>query len=416
MGSAPLRIATIALAVALGSGCASTWDAAVPTRTVRLLVAVDGAYRFHAGWEGDLRATVESVSGIFARRAGVRFETVRIVTWQAPPLGDGRALEHLATIPAADADVVVGVSGGCDHTHAGSAQLFSRVALATTGCVPFLQKRAPTLQQLLTHELAHVFGAFHPAPGVRSVMRGGAADDWDSQTLRVVRLMRGLDFARGVDDLDQATRDAYSRIYAEGHDPADAHGLAVAVRNRGRLLAEAGTMDVARDRFMQAIALDPAWHQPYYDLGVWHARHQQPVEAARFLRQAADRAGRAGPEVRLAIAGRLDALGDREAALRLYEETASAAPTSAAARLQLGAALLRRNRAQDAEPHLREAVRLAPASAEAWQKLVAALVLGRRYAEAWAEVQRAAAAGVVIPPSMQEHVRRELGAGPAPPR
>ena len=63
--------------------------------------------------------------------------------------------------------LVRGVSGGCDHTHAGSARLFSRVALATTGCVPFLQKRTPTLEQLLTHELAHVFGAFHPAPGVR---------------------------------------------------------------------------------------------------------------------------------------------------------------------------------------------------------------------------------------------------------
>ena len=100
--------------------------------------------------------------------------------------------------------MVVGVSGGCDHTHAGSARLFSRVALATTGCVPFLQKRTPTLEQLLTHELAHVFGAFHPAPGVRSMMRGGDADVWDGQTLRVMRLMRGFDFRRGIDGVDQA--------------------------------------------------------------------------------------------------------------------------------------------------------------------------------------------------------------------
>jgi Flp pilus assembly protein TadD len=397
MLSVARRLATIAVAAALGAGCAATWDASTPLRTVRLLVAVDGPYQFHAGWEHDLRRTVERVSAIFERKAGLRFQTVRIATWQAPPLGDGRALEHLATMPAADADVVVGVSGGCDHAHAGSARMFSRVALATTGCVAFLQRRAPTLEQLLTHELAHLFGAFHPAPGVRSVMRGGAADDWDGQTLRVIRLMRGFDFTRGVDGVDAVTREAYSRIYAEGHDPGDANGLAVAMRNHGRALVDAGRIEEARERFMQAVALDPGWYQPYKDLGVWHARQRQPADASRFLRAAAERAGSARPDVRLAIAGRLDALGEREAALHLYEETARAAPASAAARLHLGTALLRRDRAQDAVPHLREAVRLAPASAEAWQQLVTALALGRRHAEAWAEAQRARAAGVVIP-------------------
>jgi len=225
----------LALGLALFAGCATTWDASIPPRTVRLVLAVDDAFRFHARWQDDLADAVRGASGVFERKAGIRFETLRVVSWAAPtPVGDGRALDHLLnTIPAADADVIVGVSGGCDHTHAGSARLFSRVALATTGCTPFLQKRTPTLEQLLTHELAHLFGAFHPAPGVRSTMRGADADVWDSQTLRVVRLMRNFDFVRGVDGVDEATREAYTRIYAEGHDPGDANGIAVARETTG---------------------------------------------------------------------------------------------------------------------------------------------------------------------------------------
>jgi hypothetical protein len=196
-----LRAIVLPLMLAMSAGCATRWDASIPPRTVRLVLAADDAVRFHARWDEELQRAVQKTSSIFEHKAGVRFETIRVVHWEPPPLGDGRALDHLATIPAPDADVVVGISGGCDHTHAGSARLFSRVALATTGCAPFLAKRTPTLEQLLTHELAHLFGAFHPAPGVRSIMRGADPDVWDGQTSRVIRLMRGFDFSRGVDGL-----------------------------------------------------------------------------------------------------------------------------------------------------------------------------------------------------------------------
>lgn len=375
---------TLALGLALFAGCATTRDASIPPRTVRLVLAVDDAFRFHARWQDDLADAVRAASGTFERKAGIRFETLRVVSWAAPtPVGDGRALDHLLnTIPAADADVIVGVSGGCDHTHAGSARLFSRVALATTGCTPFLPKRTPTLEQLLTHELAHLFGAFHPPPGVRSTMRGAAADVWDSQTLRVVRLMRSFDFVRGVDGVDEATREAYTRIYAEGHDPGEANGIAVALRNRGRSLADAGRTEEARTRFLQAIALDPGWYQPHEDLGIWHARVQQPAEAAAFLRQAAERAPDEEPGVRLRIAARLDAMGDGDGALAVYEDAVRRAPASAAARLQLGTALLRRHRPRDAVLHLTEAARHAPRSAEAHGQLGAALGLLGRHEEA----------------------------------
>lgn len=366
----------LALVLALTAGCATRWDTSIPPRTVRLVLAADDAVRGDAGGDEALHRAVARTSRIFERKAGIRFEAVRVVSWEAPALGDGRALDHLATTVAlADADVIVGVSGGCDRVHIGSARPFSRLALVTTGCAPFLQKRTPTLEQLLTHELAHLFGAFHPVPGVPSIMRGADADLWDSQTVRVVRLMRRFDFARGVDGLDAATRQTYSAIYAEGHDPADANGIAVALRNEGRLLADAGELLAARQRFLEAIAVDPRWYQPHDDLGIWYVRRQQPEDAVRFFRQAAELAPANKPDVRLRLAGRLDALGDRDRALAVYEETVRAAPASADARLQLGGALLRRQRPADAEPHLAEAVQLAPKSADAHGQLGLALGL-----------------------------------------
>lgn len=386
------RLVLVGLLGAVLAACATGWDASIPPRTVRLVLAVDDAFQFHAGWEDELQQAVASVSAIFERKAGIRFESLRVVRWQAPPLGDGRALDDLlVSVPADDADVVVGVSGGCDHTHAGSARVFSRVALVTTGCVPFLQKRAPTLQQLLAHELAHVFGAFHPAPGVRSIMRGGPADDWDGQTLRVMRLMRGFDFRRGIEGVDAPTRAAYTRIYDEGHDPGDVNGIAVALRNEGRLLVETGEPDAARQRFLEAATLAPQWYQPYSDLGLWHARRKQPREAVRLLREAAARAEKARPEARLAIARRLDTLGDRDGALGVLEDTVRLAPASSEARLELGGALLRRNRAPEAETHLREAVRLAPTSAEAHGQLAVALGTQGRYDDSIAANQKALA-------------------------
>jgi hypothetical protein len=78
----------------------------------------------------------------------------------------------------------------------------------------------------------------------------------------------------GPDGVDEATREAYTRIYAEGHDPGDANGIAVALRNHGRSLADTGRTEEARARFLQSIAIDPGWYQPHEDLGIWHARVQ----------------------------------------------------------------------------------------------------------------------------------------------
>ena len=373
---------TLMFLVALCAGCATRWDASIPPRTVRLVLALDDAARVHTGWDAELRNAVEKTSRTFEAKAGIRFETLRVVTWEAPPLSEGRVLEHLATtIPASDADVIVGVSGGCDHPHVGSARPLGRIAVATTGCAPFM-RRAPTLEQLLSHELAHLFGAFHPKPGVLSMMRGAEVDVWDSQTLRVIRLMRTFDFRRGVDGVDAVTREAYGRIYAEGHDPGDANGIAAALRNEGRLLAEAGEIAAAQKRFLEAIAVDPQWYQPHDDLGILHARRQQPVEAVRYLRQAAELAPAGKPDVRLRVASRLDALGDSDGALAVYEQAVRLAPSSPDGRRQLGGALLRRQRAKDAEPHLAEAVRLAPKSADAHGQLAVALGLLGKYEQA----------------------------------
>ncbi len=70
--------------------------------------------------------------------------------------------------------------------------------MVSTGCyeTTIFKDLAPP-EAVLSHELAHLFGAFDPAMTVDSVMRGGSADRFDEQTIRVLRLTRNFDFSRG---------------------------------------------------------------------------------------------------------------------------------------------------------------------------------------------------------------------------
>jgi len=378
-----VRTLSSALCLALAllvAGCA-TGAAPVPqpTRTVRLVMAVDDAFRAYANWEGELRHAVANVSEIYESRVGIRYEIVRIVPWPQAGVVRQEIFDRLAVLAKDDADIVVGVSGGCVNTHLlGVARIFAGPAIVMTGC-PHPGRPGFPLEQLLVHELAHVFGVFHPAGGV-SVMRSGPATAFDSQMLRVLRLTRTMDLARGVEGLDAATREAYQRIWATGHAPGEPNGLAIATRNLGRFEATSGRLEAARPLFERAAQIDPTWDQPFIDLGAWHARTQHYDEAVRYFTAAIERAPKR-TDVRIMRAEVLEALGRTADARRELEELAKADPKSAAPRLRLGRIDLRAGQLTEAEQHLRDAIRVDPKLAEAHEQLAIVLALQGRLEE-----------------------------------
>jgi len=171
----------ILLAVGLGGvNPAPAQPADVRTLTIR--AAPDGSYRAQPNWEADLRTNVAAVSALYEKTFRIRFVLLDIAPWAAAPRGDReRQISRLiADMPPGRADLVVAFSGRCEGNKAGWTWLFERYAVVTSGCgTP--PANQTTAQAILAHELAHLFGAFHPASNVESIMRNGPADRFDDQ-------------------------------------------------------------------------------------------------------------------------------------------------------------------------------------------------------------------------------------------
>src|SRR5215470_3677221 len=159
-------------------------------RTVTLRAAADETYRAGAEWETGLRRTVQIVSDIYEKQFQIRFAILDVVPFTTPPQASlhrhaplSRVGSMAATVPIGDADLLIGFSGGaCDGGTHGAANPFGRFAVIMARCKEPGHRMGP--ESVLSHEIAHPFGAFHPPISVESVMRigGGPADLFDSQT------------------------------------------------------------------------------------------------------------------------------------------------------------------------------------------------------------------------------------------
>ena len=151
-----------------------------------------------------------------------------------------------------------------------------------TGCIDTAVLSNTVPEGVLSHELAHLFGAFHPAAGRSdTVMVGGPADRFDGQTTRMIRLTRGFDFTRGVLGVDPETRRAWSAIYAEGHKPREPNPLAGALSGAAADLGRSGRAEEALALLREAMAMDPTAARTHTIMGYLLLRQGRLEEAAR---------------------------------------------------------------------------------------------------------------------------------------
>ena len=148
-------------------------------RVVTMRAVADEMYRAQPGWEPMLRRTIQTVSDIYERQFQIRLVVRDVVPWtigQAVPVP--RILARVrAEVSTGPADVlVVFAAERCEKLHYGSAQTFGRYAMVQTGCLDTAVLSNTTPDAVLSHEMAHLFGAFHPAAGRSdTVMVGGPA-------------------------------------------------------------------------------------------------------------------------------------------------------------------------------------------------------------------------------------------------
>lgn len=404
-------LAVLSALLTLSAGGTSHLQAQTPDiRTITVRVAPDEAYRAQPNWETTLRTIVKVVSDIYERNFQIRLVILDIVPWNAgasvPP---ERMLQKLKDdVQIGEADVLVGFSNKrCERLTYGWAGSFDRYSVVMTGCLETVLLKTSAPEPVLSHEVGHLFGAFHPALGVDSVMRGGAADKFDDQTARVIRLTRTFDFKRGVLGLDQETRRAWSAIYADGHARDEPNPLALAIRNAGLELFRAGKLDEAEAVYRDAINVDPSYASPRQDLGFIYSRRGQLNEAARELRTAKELDFRL-VAARAELGWVLLRLGKEEEALWELREVLRVDPALPAAHFGLGVIFARRNKIPEAINELREVTRLEPKNGQAYVGLAAVFYQAGRYPEAWEAVSQARGLGVEPAAAFLKELREKM--------
>lgn len=405
-----MRLIWLLLPIMLG-GCAAVGTPG--PRTVTLRVVPDETYRAQEGWEGALLTVVGAVSDIYESRFGIRLVLGDVVPATLGETAPSREmLKRLkARTAIGEADVVIAFSHGrCMPLDYGAALPFDQFAFILTGCPVGSNPRPVSAEVILSHEVAHLFGAFHTPAGVPSVMRGGPADRFDDQTSRVIHLMRGFDFRRGVLAIDEQTRRAWSAIYAEGHAPGEPNPLAAKIAIAGWEAYVAGKRAEGEAALRAASALAPVDPIVRAHLGLLYAAQDRFEDAVQELRAASALDFRL-VETRSVLGFVLLRLGRDDEAYSEFREVVRLDPRFARAHVGLGMVLARRQRVADAIQEMYQAARLDPHDGDTLVRLAMVLYQGGYYAEAWQSVRRARNLGHQVP---ADFLRRLEQRAPSP--
>jgi len=384
-------------------------------RIVTMRAVADEPYRAQPGWNAMLRRTIQTVSDIYERQFQIRLVLHDVVPWtigQAIPIPRilGRVRAEVAADPA---DVlVVFAAERCEKLEYGFALTFGRYAVVQTGCLDTAVLKNTAPDAVLSHEMAHLFGAFHPAAGRSdTVMSGGPADRFDGQTARVIRLMRGYDFTRGVLGLDPEVRRAWSAIYAEGHARSDPNPLAGALSGAGAELGRTGRLDEGVALLREAIAMDPTAARPRTLLGFLFLRQGRLEDAAREL-DAAKRINFREVEARTELGLVLLRIGREEEALVELRDVLRIDPRAPRAYVGIGMILAKRERTGEAITSFQSAIQVDSTHGPAYLRLAEVLDRIGRPLEAWSAAEQAHDRGEDVAPALWQQLTQKLPSAP----
>ena len=374
------RVAALWLFTLIGMFSVAPLKAEDGIRAITLKIAADSEFRKRPAWEAEIRRSVEIVSKAWERQFGIRWTVVDFIPWD-PPLTDkflnsGKLFGHLkSTIPVTNADMVLGIfENECLDDFGGLSDFFGSTALVVTGCLRQAGSRN-TIEMVISHELAHLFGAFHVRPHIRSVMSGDGADIFDPQTIRIIRLMKDRKFTKGVNtihDLKADTQEAISTIYSEGHLRGSRNPIATAYLVSGEFLLESQKYNEAMEAFRQASLIEPDWNHPHTGMGVTYEKLGKQDSAIAAYKTAISM-DPADPQANASLGYLRAVKGDVGEALGNMATAVKSDPRSASFRNNLGLAYMSQGQPQKAEGEFREALRLDPGVTDVRNNLAASL-------------------------------------------
>lgn len=384
-------------------------------RIVTVRAVADEMYRAQPGWEAALRRTIQTVSDIYERQFRIRLTVRDVVPWTiGQTVSVSRMLARVRReVSAGSADVLVlFVAERCEKLTYGFAYLLGRYALVQTGCIDTAVFSNTVPEGVLSHELAHLFGAFHPAAGRSdTVMVGGPADRFDGQTTRVIQLMRGYDFTRGILGVDSETRRAWGAIYAEGHKRGEPNPLAGALSNAAAELGQIGRTEEALALLREAMAIDPNFARARTVTGVLFLRQGRLEEAAREF-DAAKRMNFRETEARTELGFVLLRLGREEEALVELRDVLRIDRRAPRAYVGIGMILAKRERTGEAITAFQQAIQVDPTHGPAYLRLAEVLDRIGRPVEAWSAAEQAHDRGEDVATGFWRQLTEKLPSAP----
>lgn len=384
-----VRVVFVGLIALFGIFATSDLKAEPWSRTITLKIAADSDFRKRPEWQAEIQQAVESVSTIWERQFGIRWTVVDFSPWEPPVedkfLNSAKLFGHLkSTIPLSNADVVLGIfEGKCLDDAGGISDYFGASALVISGCLRQKGTRN-TIEMVLSHELAHMFGAFHVRTHIRSVMSGDGPDIFDPQTNQIIRLMRDREFAKGIGsihDLSEDKQAAISALFSEGHRYGTRDPISTAYLVLGESLLVSSRYDEAAEAFRKASQFDKSWSVPHTGMGIAYQRLGKRDLAFAALRTALSLDPTDAKANEFLAHVKLEQ-GDDKGALGNFSSAVKADPRSASLRISLGLTYMGQNKPREAEVEFREALRLDPDAPDIRNNLAASLGQQRKLEEA----------------------------------
>jgi Tfp pilus assembly protein PilF len=384
-----VRVAFVGLIALFGIFTISDLKAEPWSRTITLNIAADSDFRKRPDWQVEIQKTVESVSTIWEHQFGIRWKVVGFSSWE-PPVEDkfltsGKLFGHLkSTIPPSNADVVLGIfEGKCLDDYGGLSDYFGASALVISGCLRQKGSRN-TIEMVLSHELAHMFGAFHVRTHIRSVMSGDGPDIFDPQTDQIIRLMRDREFAKGIGsrhDLSEDRQAVISALFSEGHSHGTRDPISSAYLVLGETFLESNRYDEAAEAFRKASQIDNSWPAPHTGMGIAYQKLGKRDLAFAAFKTALSLDPTDAQANEFLAHAKLEQ-GDEKGALGNFASAVKSDPRSASLRINLGLTYMGQNKPREAEDEFREALRLDPGAPDIRSNLAASLGQQRKFDEA----------------------------------
>ncbi len=248
-----------------------------PARTVTVTVAVDEEARVRKGWRTWTDGMIAVLNWIYDDEFDLRFDVRDVVEWDSDDdhtvLGD--LLDEVAgEIPAPETDIVIAFTGQLRAGHwnaderyeyTGRAQIFGRACLVGGADA---RDDEPYYDEILLHEVAHVFGVWHNADDdsvMRPQFRSEEAYWFDSTSSQAIELTRERSFGAGVEGLDPRRDAQLLKLYLADHAEDTDFTVLSCVRRRAGSATNRRDYDRARQLRVRELRILEGWvgtHSP----------------------------------------------------------------------------------------------------------------------------------------------------------